>query len=251
MPIKTRNRSGGSGTISTADAKKKREDRMRESLNRSKKRGGKTSFFKFPEGKTRVRILPSMEPFGDFYFESGFHYKVGPEQSTIACPRLTSGDRCPICEKVRELYKSDSDSDQHVAKRLRSKSRYFANALVEGTGVVVLPYGSTVHTELVKCFLDPEFGDFTDPETGRWVTIEKEGTGMESEYFPRVSPKQTSLGDEDEIEELLSQRVDLMEVVKPPTYEELAELLEATDLDLLRKREKNEKGKRRKERVEE
>ena len=70
----------------------------------------------------------------------------------------------------------------------------------EGEGVRFWGFGKTVYQEILGYIDDPDYGDITDPSSGRDLTIEyKSDEGDAGTTYPtttiRVKPSQTPLSD--------------------------------------------------------
>ena len=207
-------------------SKKKRDDGadlddMREAFNRHKKRaegggGGKNSWDKIGEGKNMRRVLPRPGE-KKFYVDGWTHFNVGPNERAIRCVDEASinedrglpeaGTTCPLCKKfLREQARINSEyakgDEDGRAEWKRAKDKYvprhqfYSNVLVADDDgdveVKVLAYGPQVWGQLMNYYLgdDTTIGDFTDPESGRWLNIKKEKKGgrdrrnIEYKVFP-------------------------------------------------------------------
>lgn len=227
----------GKKTTTEAPQKLSRLERMQETLKEVRKRA-KSSFYKLTSGRTVIRILPPIEEDGDWYFRSYLHYRIGPDSYAVCCPNLMLKKKCPICEKITELAEGD-ETERKIAKALDPKLRVYANAFIKDSGVKVLPFGKTVFEALLSHFTDPEWGDLDDIETGHNITIVKSGEKFETAYEVRPAPKARPLEEfigDNELEDVLKARKDLSKVVTIFSYDELEELLDATDLPALLKR---------------
>ena len=101
----------------------------------------------------------------------------------------------------------------------------------ESEGVKFWGFGKTVYTELLGFMADPDYGDITDPMGGRDIVVEftpAEGAGAFPKTAIRVKPNTTKLTeDRSTAEKIAQQQVNLSEVFKEPSYDELKEALEA------------------------
>ncbi len=162
--------------------------------------GGSIVFIK--EGTMRIRILPAPEEV-DWAVETTAFY-LGPDIKGVFSAD-TMGDDCPILEKYHELRDSNKAGDKEIAKSITPRTKYLVAALVyadekgkeiddkKSGKLVQIPTG--VYNTMIDNFLDPEMGDFTDPETGYDFKIKRTGKGkQDTEYTllpmrPSVIPK--------------------------------------------------------------
>ena len=87
-------------------------------------------------------------------------------------------------------------------KSLAAKIRYYSPVLIRGEedqGVKLWGYGTTIYENLLEKYVDPDWGDLSDPKTGRDLTVwtvPKGAAGNDTEYDkPKmdVSPKESLL----------------------------------------------------------
>lgn len=194
--------------------KKDRNDRddlaeMREAFRTHKERekgggGGANDWDKLSDGKNMRRILPW--PSGDrkFYTEGYTHFNVGPNNKAIRCideKKISkrglpeSGTKCPLCKKflreqsrINSEYEKGDEDGRAEWKRAKDKyvprRQYYVNVLRESDDgedfeVKIYPFGPQVWGQLMNFYLtdDSDIGDFTDPESGRWLNIKKDKKG--------------------------------------------------------------------------
>lgn len=184
-------------------------DDMREAFNNHKKRAsggggsGKNDFDKLGDGKNMRRILPRLDA-KKFYTESWTHFSVGPNQRALRCideksinvdrGLPESGTKCPLCAKfLREQSRVNSEypkgDEEGRAEWKRAKDKYvprhqhYCNTLVAADDgdveVKILAFGQQVWAALMNYYVgdDSAIGDFTDPESGRWMNIKKSHKG--------------------------------------------------------------------------
>ena len=178
-------------------------DLMRQKLGISKNNGKPQDNTKWrpSEGDQTVRILPTAD--GDPFKEFHFHYNVGRNPG-ILCPKKNHGEECPICDFASRLWRdgvqNNDDTAKREAKKLFVRKRYFSPILVRGEetrGVRVWSYGKTAYETLLGYVLDPDYGDITDVNAGRDITVEvipaKETGKMYDTTTVRVKPVQSAL----------------------------------------------------------
>lgn len=207
--------------------KKKSED-----LSRS---GGGADYDKLQPGKNVRRVLP---PKGDrdvFWSEGYVHFQVGPEgKSTVTClETYGQGKKCPICQYVEQL-KKGSKADKQLADRIRRTRRMYINIInrdSEDDTPKVLPVGKTILQPLIDLICDPDYGDITDFEEGRDITITKSGKGLNTEYSVIAKPKPSVASEEMTEEELQEALPDLDALFIKKTPQEIQDILDGTDGD--------------------
>jgi hypothetical protein len=113
--------------------------------------------------------------------------------------------------------------------------RTYVPVLVRGEeeeGVKFWGIGKSVYTELLNIISDPDYGDITDPKSGRDITVEFEKGGENGKQFGsttiRIKPNVTSMhSDINKIKEFISTQPNLLEEVYPePSYADLKVALE-------------------------
>jgi hypothetical protein len=112
--------------------------------------------------------------------------------------------------------------------------RCYAPIIVRGKeseGVKFWGFGKQVYQELLSFMADPDYGDISDPVTGRDITIEfksKEQTGKDfPETSIRVKPNQTPVTQDKGVIEKLGQQPKVTEIFKEYSYDEIENLLKA------------------------
>jgi len=188
-------------------------------------------------GENLLRILPPVDGLL-FYKKVGVHYRLVGSGMEY-CPKVTTGEPCPVCEVVEQLKKMKTPVAMQIVNRLVAVERFLMNIipLKEGEDKVIRQYlaPKTVRMALLKIVLDPDYGDITDLERGRNVVIEKvQGSGGFVNYSVRAKPREVPIreviGRQLRIEEI----PDLNEFVrrKMKGYDELKAVLYGGDEDL-------------------
>jgi len=120
-----------------------------------------------------------------------------------------------------------------MARKLEPTMRTYVPVLVRGKeseGVKFWGFGKTVYQELLSFIADPDYGDITDLQSGRDITVEfltKEETGKN---FPqttiRVKPNQTAATEDKNVAEgILNGQKDIHDIFKEVSYDDLKEAL--------------------------
>lgn len=179
-------------------------DDMREAFKHHKERskgggGGDSTWDKLGDGKNMRRVLPRPGE-KKFYTEGWTHFNVGPNNRALRCiceaqidvdrGLPTSGTTCPLCKKflheqsrINSEYQKGDEDGRAEWKRAKDKyvprHQYYANVLAEGDDddveVRILAFGTQIWSQLLNYYLgdDTSIGDFTDPESGRWMNLKK------------------------------------------------------------------------------
>ena len=181
-------------------------------------------------GKHSVRIVPSVfnkqNPFKEVYM----HYGIN-NRTKISLTKFNEKD--PIVEFAQGLRKSSERDNWQLAKKLEPKMRVFAPVIVRGEedkGVRLWEFGKQVYMDLLSIAEDEDVGDYSDPITGRDITVEtagKETTGlMYNTSTVRVRTKSTPLSDDaDKVKLWLETQPDPLAQFKRYSYDEMKEAL--------------------------
>ena len=159
--------------------------KMRAKLDSVKNKGGKTGFWKPPEGESTIRIVPTKDgdPFKDYWF----HYNLGNNTGFLS-PKKNFGEDDPLDDFVRGLWREKTDESIKLAKNLCARQRFFAPVLVRGEedrGVQVWGFGKMAYQQLLELVLNPDYGDITDTEDGTDLVIKHEKPAGAS--FPKTT----------------------------------------------------------------
>jgi hypothetical protein len=155
-------------------------------------------------GKTQIRIVPYTHNKDNPFTELFFHYSLVPNKTVLSPQSFGRPD--PV-QQFADKLKSSGDKDEWIqGKRIEPKMRTFAPVIVRGEeneGVKFWGFGKTVYQELLGIIADPDYGDISDPMTGRDIVVE------------RQTPA-----------ELLENQPNYAELYTEPTYDELKEHLQ-------------------------
>jgi hypothetical protein len=207
-------------------AKKSLKERLKDRRKKIEDRNSSGNIF-FPKGgTTRFRVLPVGEdeefgmPVQRTYFGKGI------KSFTSAA---TFGEECPVQEAYKEA-KADGDAD--LAKKLSLRTKYLVPAILykdergkevdtENSPTLIQVTGS-IYGEMIDCFLDPDLGDFTDPEEGYDFKIKRTGSGLTDTKYS-ITPQRPS-----KLPKQFNKEVDLEAMVRKTTveYSEAEELLQ-------------------------
>ena len=186
------------------------------------------------KGDSLIRIVPLKDnpeyPFIELYF-----HNFGGK--TYLSP-LSFNEPDPIAEfadRLKAEYNGEkipSEDYKEIKKFIPYRRTYVPviDRNKQDAGVRFWAFGKTVYKTLAGVLTDPEYGDITDPQTGRDIKIEyipneDSDTGFaktEVRVKVKTSPLTTNA---DELKTMLTDQPDLMSLWKRHTYEELDEIL--------------------------
>lgn len=186
------------------------------------------------KGDSLIRIVP-LKDNPDFPFIELYFHNIGGK--TYLSP-LSFNEPDPIAEFADKLKadfngeKIPSEDYKEIKKFIPYRRTYvpMIDRNKQSAGVRFWAFGKTVYKTLAGVLTDPEYGDITDPQTGRDIKIEyvpneESDTGF-AKTEVRVKVKTSPLTtDADELKTFLTDQPDLMSLWKKPTYEELEEVL--------------------------
>ena len=213
-------------------------DRNEEAILTEGSRKGSNNFYYFKAGKTVLRILGPYSAKGVWFkpFLS-YYFKLGDTPVTLISPR-DSGGADPIYEHGAKLYKSGDEEQVERAKQFRPRRKFLVNAVIlsdpsggsikDGIKIVEIP--AKVKEELVNydTNVDEGYGDITNLNSGRNITIEKTGEGLMTRYSVRPHVQTSSLLDlakDSGVDTNSWSLPDLDEAVNPASVEKLQEVL--------------------------
>ena len=104
------------------------QKKLEEAYERSKQESAGAGEFWTPKvGDNLIRFMPPWkEGVGVFFVETFHHWKL-LEEGPICCPRRMFGQRCYICEKVKELRASGDPVDAKKARDISAKKDVYYN----------------------------------------------------------------------------------------------------------------------------
>ncbi len=203
------------------------KDRLNSLKNSTNK---KEALWKPKPGKYQVRILPYTHNKDNPFIELYFHY--GINNKTYISP-ISFGRPDPIVEFSDKLKRMGGD-EWKAGKRMEPKLRTYVPVLVRGEeveGVRFWGFGKTVYQELLGYIADPDYGDITDPITGRDIVVEITSAEESGTSYPvtniRIKPKETPLSESaDKLEQYLTTQTNIADLYEELTYKELSDILE-------------------------
>lgn len=187
-------------------------------------------------GKQVVRIVPyQFQP--DFPFiELKWHYGLNGEGNNYLSP-ASINQPDPIVELANRLEKVKETWLK--GRKMQPKTRTYVPIIVRGEeekGVRFWGFGVTVFNQLMETLNEPEYGDITDLNNGRDITVDFKTADELKKDFPETSilvkPTQRPAVDPnhpkyDEIMELITKKQkNIFEIYQVATYDELVAALE-------------------------
>lgn len=180
-------------------------------------------------GNQVVRIVPyDHNPNKSSFIELKFHYNLNGK-TYLSPDSFNRPD--PIVEWANRLKTTGDKEDWKLGRKMEPKLRTYVPIIVRGAeseGIKFWGFGKTVYEELLNVVSDPDYGDITDLETGRDITVEfKEATETGKSYpetSVRPKPKATPAVADDK-KHLLDNQVNILDLFPEYSYEELRELM--------------------------
>jgi hypothetical protein len=110
---------------------------------------------------------------------------------------MMSKRSCFVCQTAETLLATGNPQDEQTGKDIQAKVRVYANVIDRENpenGPVTLGFGKGIHEDLTALRADPDAGgDFTHPESGYDIVINRTGTGKQTEYKVIGSRRQSPL----------------------------------------------------------
>lgn len=194
-----------------------------------------TIFWKPKLGKQVVRILPRKSN-KDFPFaEVTFHQYNIFKKNVYSLENF--GEKDPVVQLVRELYDENTESSKELARKLKPRTKYFAQVLVrgeEGLGARLWEFNKTTYEKLLSIMADDDFGDVSDVTEGTDLTVEgyndviKIGKRDVNYIAVNVTPKRniSPISEDAElVQKVLENQKEITEVYKRYNYDEIKKML--------------------------
>ena len=119
-----------------------------------------------------VRLLSFPNNDGQPFKELWFYYNIGNNPGLLAPYQYGKAD--PIQDLINKLRDEGTKESYELAKKLYPKMRCYAPVIVRGEedkGVQLWAFGKQVYQSLLAIMVDEDYGDITDPESGRDVKV--------------------------------------------------------------------------------
>lgn len=169
-----------------------------------------------PDSESLIRIVPFKHQPDYPFIELLFHYNFG---KTFLSP-ASFGDPDPVVEFAEGLKSTGERDDWFLARKVEPKARTYVPIVVRGEedkGVKFYGFGKTVYEQLLAYIADEDYGDITDPQSGRDIKLTYKSKETTSKNYPETSimikPKETPLHDDAKVmKKLLEEQPTLEEV---------------------------------------
>lgn len=128
---------------------------------------GGGNYFKPKEGKNTLRICPAWNDEGVFFFKAALHYGLREEGGPVPCMSMVDKP-CPACEALKMQSKE-------IKRKAGQRTRFYMNVIDrKNPDAGVLIWGVTPKNmkKIRSIMEDPDYGDITDPDEGRDLTVE-------------------------------------------------------------------------------
>ncbi len=189
------------------------------------------SIWKPANGKSQIRLVPYKFNKDNPFIELYFHYNIN--NKTYLSP-ISFGRPDPIVEFAEKLKRTGDTDDWKAGKKMEPKLRTFAPVIVRGKeneGVKFWGFGKTVYQDILGYIADPDYGDITDPNSGRDIVLEVVSAEESNASYPtttiRVKPATSKiLSDAAAVTELLNTQKEITELYSELSYDELKGVLE-------------------------
>ena len=206
------------------DAIKRKLDRL------SGNNSSRNSMWKPIEGeKHTVRLLSFPDNDGQPFKELMFYYNIPGQRGLLAPSQF--GKRDPIQELINKLRDEGTKESYDMAKKLYPKMRVYAACVVrgeEGEGVKLWGFGKTVYQKLLALMLDEDYGDITDPTSGRDINVVCSKNPGQQWAMTEVTPRgrETKLASNTkQAKEWMSNLPDLENIFQLKSYDELSKII--------------------------
>lgn len=189
------------------------------------------SIWKPAPGKSQIRIVPYKFNKDLPFIELYFHYNIN--NKTYLSP-MSFGRPDPIVEFAEKLKRTGDTDDWKAGKKMEPKLRTFVPVIVRGKeneGVKFWGFGKTVYQDILGYIADPDYGDITDPMTGRDIVLDVTSAEESNAAYPttaiRIKPTQTKLSDDAAtMQSFLENQKNITELYSELSYAELKAVLE-------------------------
>jgi hypothetical protein len=206
-------------------------DAIRKKLDRlSGNNKNRSTTWRPVEGEEHtVRLLSFQENDGQPFKELWFYYNIGKERGLLAPHQFQQPD--PIQELITTLKDEGTKESYELCKKLYPKMRTYAPVIVRGEedkGVQIWGFGKMVYQGLLGLMLDEDYGDITDPITGRDIKVSCTKQAGKKWAMTDVRPrgKSTSLSSDDkQSQEWLGSIPSIDDMYQCKSYDELSKIV--------------------------
>jgi len=190
----------------------------------------RSTMWKPTEGEeATIRLISFPDNDGQPFKELMFYYNI-PNQRGLLAP-YQFGNKDPVQELITKLREDGSKESYELVKKLYPKMRCYASVIVRGEedrGVQLWGFGKTVYQKLLSIMIDEDYGDITDPTSGRDIKVicTKQPGKMwaTTEVLPRG--RSTPLDkDSKQVKEWTSNLPNVDEIFSCKSYDELSKII--------------------------
>jgi hypothetical protein len=182
-----------------------------------------------PDEEYNVRLMSFPDNDGQPFKELMFYYNIPGQRGLLAPSQF--GERDPVQELINKLRDEGTKESYEMAKKLYPKMRVYAAVVVRGEedkGVQLWGFGKLVYQKLLGIMLDEDYGDITDPKSGRDIkVICSKPPGQQwakTEILPRG--RSTKLSDDtSQAKEWMTNIPDIKGIFKTKSYDELSKIV--------------------------
>ena len=182
-----------------------------------------------PDEEYNVRLMSFPDNDGQPFKELMFYYNIPGQRGLLAPSQF--GERDPVQELINKLRDEGTKESYEMAKKLYPKMRVYAAVVVRGEedkGVQLWGFGKLVYQKLLGIMLDEDYGDITDPKTGRDIkVICSKPPGQQwakTEILPRG--RSTKLSDTaSQAKEWMTNIPDIKGIFQTKSYDELSKIV--------------------------
>jgi hypothetical protein len=190
----------------------------------------RSAMWKPTEGEEHVvRLLSFPDNEGQPFQERWFYYGIGNNRGLLAPYQFSDPD--PVQELITTLRDDGSKESYELAKKLYPKMRTYAPVIVRGEedkGVQIWGFGKTVYQTLLGIMLDEDYGDITDPTSGRDIKVACVKQPGRKWAMTEVRPRgrQSKLSSKsDQAKEWLDSIPNLSDIYQCKSYDELSKIV--------------------------
>ena len=207
------------------DAIKRKLERL-SGTNRSRNTSWKPT-----EGEEHtVRLISFPDNDGQPFKELQWYNNIPGARGIVAPYQF--GQKDPVQELIAKLREEGSKESYELAKKLYPNMRCYAAVVVRGEedqGVRIWSFGKTVYQKLLGIMLDEDYGDITDPKSGRDIKVScTKAPGKKwatTDVIPRGKATKLS-SDTAQAKEWISNIPDMEEMYTLKSYDEISAVIE-------------------------
>jgi len=152
------------------------------------------------EGKDyQVRIISFPDNDGQPFKDRWFYYGIGGEKAGAILAPYQFGKKDPIQDLITKLREENTPEARELCKKLYPKLRTTAAVIVRGEeekGVRHWSFGKIIYQDLLNLMLDEDYGDITDPASGRDLKVsctkDPKKSYADTKVTPRANPSPLS-----------------------------------------------------------